>query len=52
MNVLSPEMIHIVEVDVFHWTEDNNAVSKKKKGERAVSLPGSEAVAWYKMVNV
>ena len=43
VNVLSPEMPIIVEVYVFHFAEDNNIVCVISK--RAISLPGSEAVA-------
>jgi len=43
VNVLSPEMIHIVEVDAFHC--DGRLYYCDVIGEETVALPGSEAVA-------
>ncbi len=43
VNVLSPEIYHVVEADVFHDGGRQNYSYRLKRGMN--SLPGSEAVA-------
>lgn len=50
VNVSSPEMTNIVEVDAFH--SDRRQYHCNDKGKEAVALPGSEAMAWYKMADM
>lgn len=45
VNVLSSEIINIVEVDVFILTEDNTKASEFFLGELALVLPESKATA-------